>query len=198
MVQFRPAAERGRYDPPVVEDFSADMKADIQRRSRLFDQYQAQLEKNARIEIEEAKNPNNYKGLETLAKFSGTAATIFRRTLAKLLRISRKERIGNTLLAVNFNPQAEIAEDVASEAAELNLKKVVNTSNQIEQTTGSPILANTYYQRNKGIGAGLQNEISLLKQATNNYPQFLSAYRNSNTHQTLAVLKSLSLRGYVC
>lgn len=181
MVQFRPAAERGRYDPPVVEDFSADMKADIQRRSRLFDQYQAQLEKNARIEIEEAKNPNNYKGLETLAKFSGTAANYLQKNIEQTTKDIQEGEDWEYITGGRFNPEAEVAEDVASEAAELNLKKVVNTSNQIEADTGSPILANTYYQRNKGIGAGLQNEISLLKQATNNYPQFLSAYRNSNT-----------------
>ena len=31
MVQFRPAAERGQYDPPVVEDFSREMAVDSQR-----------------------------------------------------------------------------------------------------------------------------------------------------------------------
>ena len=32
MVQFRPAAVRGQYDPPVVEDFSKAMSADMQRK----------------------------------------------------------------------------------------------------------------------------------------------------------------------
>ena len=35
MVQFRPAAERGQYDPPVVEDFSQAMSADMQRLAQL-------------------------------------------------------------------------------------------------------------------------------------------------------------------
>ena len=111
------------------------------------------------LEIEEAKNPNNYKGLETLAKFSGTAANYLQKNIEQTTKDIQEGEDWEYITGGQFNPQAEIAEDV-SEAAELNLKKVVNTSNQIEQTTGSPVLANTYYQRNKGIGAGLQNEIS--------------------------------------
>ena len=67
------SSREGSVRPPVVEDFSDAMTADSNRRINIFQRNLDQINKNAKMEIEEAKNPNNYKGLEALAQFSSSA-----------------------------------------------------------------------------------------------------------------------------
>ena len=66
------------------------------------------------------------------------------------------EKIG--IFFGNDNPQADLAEDVATAAADMQLQQTADTAKGLDSYYGSPAIANEYYRRNGGIGKGLLNE----------------------------------------
>ena len=180
MVQFRPAAEKGRFDPPVVEDFSAAMAADDQRKIQTFDQLLAQQNDIAKQEVEEAKKtPTNLQQLDALSKFSQTASKAVQ-DYAKRTKQDIEDGIAwDEFTGGNFNPNQDVAEDVATEAADIQQEGLKKVTNEIELNFGK-IAGNQYFNNNAGIGRGLRNEVSLLTAAKSNYAPFLMAFKQSD------------------
>ena len=71
------------------------------------------------------------------------------------------------------------------EAANMQLSQTKQTANALDTAFG-PAVGNTFYNRNVGIGKGLQNERALLINARNRYPGFLMEFRASHEPVTIA------------
>ena len=184
MVQFRPAAERGQYDPPVVEDISAGMARDSQAQINAMQRNNAQLDRIARMEIEEAKRTTqNDALLGTLAQFSKTAQTYLKQNLEQTQKDIQDGQDWDYLFGGD-DPIMNAVEDVTSSVADLQLAETKQTANELDQAFG-PEVGNTFYKRNAGIGKGLQNERALLINARNRYPAFLMEFRASQTPVTI-------------
>ena len=185
MVQFRPAAERGQYDPPVVEDFSQAMSADMQRRIALQQNANQQTEKALQQEVQNAKyTTQNDAALKSLAQFSKTAAKYVEDNAKQTVKDIQDGQDWDFMFGAD-NPATNLAEEVASEAADMQLSQTKETANQLDQYYGTPV-GNAFYKRNAGIGKGLQNERALLINARNRYPAFLMEFRASQTPVTIA------------
>ena len=197
MVQFRPAAERGRFDPPVVEDFSQAMSADSQRRIAQLAEANRQQERLLQQEVENAKRTTqNDAALQTLATFSKTAAAAVMANAEQTAKDIQDGEDWNFLFG-NDNPQADLAEDVASTAADMQLQQTSDAAKSIEAAYKSPALADEFYKRNAGIGKGLQNERMMLIQARTDYPSFLMSYRDSDKQITIPGLGTDSARNWL-
>ena len=185
MVQFRPAAERGQYDPPVVEDISAGMSADMQRQLTLAQNYTNQVNQQLQQEVENSKRTTQNDALmQSLATFSKTAAKAVQDNLKTTLKDIEDGETWDYLFGAD-NPGAVIAEEVATEAAELQTQQTSNEAKQLEAATGSSVLGYEYFKRNEGVGKGLRNETALLQQAKSTYGAFLQGWRNSDVDVTL-------------
>ena len=93
MVQFRPAAVRGQYDPPVVEDFSQAMSADMQRLAQLQANANQQTDRALQQEVQNAKRTTqNDAALKSLATFSKTAAKYVQDNAKQTAQISAELR----------------------------------------------------------------------------------------------------------
>ena len=161
MVQFRPAAERGQYDPPVVEDFSQAMSVDMQRRIALQQNANQQTERALQQEVENAKyTTQNDAALKSLAQFSKTAAKYVEDNAKQTVKDIQDGQDWDFMFGAD-NPATNLAEEVASEAADMQLSQTKATANQLDQQFGTPV-GNAFYKRNAGIGKGLQNERALL------------------------------------
>jgi len=197
MVQFRPAAERGRFDPPVVEDFSQAMSADSQQRIAQLAEANRQQERVLQQEVENAKRTTqNDAALQALATFSKTAAEAVKANAEQTAKDIQDGEDWNFLFG-NDNPQADLAEDVASTAADMQLQQTSDAAKSIEAAYGSPALADEFYRRNAGIGKGLQNERMMLIQARTDYPSFLMSYRDSDRQITIPGLGTDSARNWL-
>ena len=196
MVQFRPAAERGRFDPPVVEDFSAAISADGQRNIQRAQQQAQQLNRIAEQEYRQAIDPNNFAAYDTLKQFSKTAADYVAKVNEQTQKDIQDGEDWNFLFG-NDNPQMDVVEDVATAAADMQLQQTADTAKGIELAFGSPALSNEFYRRNSGIGKGLQNERMMLVNARTQYPSFLMSYRDSDRQITIPGLGTDSARNWL-
>ena len=196
MVQFRPAAERGRFDPPVVEDFSAAISADGQRNIQRAQQQAQQLNRIAEQEYRQAIDPNNFAAYNTLKQFSKTAADYVAKVNEQTQKDIQDGEDWNFLFG-NDNPQMDVVEDVATAAADMQLQQTADTAKGIELAFGSPALSNEFYRRNSGIGKGLQNERMMLVNARTQYPAFLMDYRDSDRQITIPGLGTDSARNWL-
>ena len=97
----------------------------------------------------------------------------------------------------NDNPQADLAEDVATAAADMQLQQTADAAKNIELAYGSPAIANEFYRRNSGIGKGLLNERGMLINARTQYPSFLMSYRDSDRQITIPGLGTDSARNWL-
>ena len=97
----------------------------------------------------------------------------------------------------NDNPQADLAEDVATAAADMQLQQTADTAKNIELAYGSPAFANEFYRRNGGIGKGLLNERGMLINARTQYPSFLMSYRDSDRQITIPGVGTDSARNWL-
>ena len=118
MVQFRPAAVRGQYDPPVVEDFSQAMSADMQRKDCNYNK--------ALINKQKKHFNKKYRMLSTplrmmlllkcLAQFSKTAAEYVQKNAEQTAKDIQDGQDWDFMFGAD-NPATNLAEEVASEAA---------------------------------------------------------------------------------
>ena len=183
MVQFRPAAVRGQFDPPVVEDISAGMSADMQRKISQLQQYNQEVDRIAQQEVEEAKRTTrNDAGLQMLAQFSKTAAAEVKRIgdqTAKDIEIG--QNYANFFNNINPDPQQQVAEEVVDEAAGAQQDQVKRDALNFGKLYDSPALTQSYFDRKSGLGKGLAGERQLLKNSLAEWPGFLQSWRtNSN------------------
>ena len=192
MVQFRPAAVRGQFDPPVVEDFSQAMSADMQRRLALQQNANQQTAQALQQEVQNAKyTTQNDAALQTLAQFSKTAADYVQKNAEQTAKDIQDGQDWDYLFGAD-NPATNLAEEVATEAADMQAAEVADTTAKLDQV--SPILGNTYYKNNIGIAKGLRNERALAIWARNNYAPYLMGFRDSEEVITIPGLGSKTAR----
>ena len=181
MVQFRPVAERGQYDPPVVMDLSAGMARDSQAQINAMQRNNAQLERIAQLQVEEANElPKVMYSSITLSQFSQTASKQLQRIQKQTAQDIEDGQTWATTFEGFENEEADVVEELASAAAEIELADTKKNSLALGVASGSPILQNFYYNQNAGIGKGLLNEKALLTQAKSSYAPWLTSFKSSN------------------
>lgn len=182
MVQFRPSAERGRFDPPVVEDASQAMSADSQRR---LQDLQGSFEQMARVRQQEVENSKyttqNEALLKTLSHFSKTAGKYLQANIKQTQQdIEDGETWASTFEGFD-NFEADLAEEVAAEGAGMQLEAAKADALAIGKASGSKTLEHTFFKNSARIGQGLRNEVALLTQAKSTYAPFLTNFKASDT-----------------
>ena len=156
-----------------------------------------QTDRALQQEVQNAKRTTqNDAALQSLATFSKTAAKYVQDNAKQTLQDIQDGEDWNFLFG-NDNPQADLAEDVATAAADMQLQQTADAAKNIELAYGSPAIANEFYRRNSGIGKGLLNERGMLINARTQYPSFLMSYRDSDRQITIPGLGTDSARNWL-
>ena len=184
MVQFRPAAERGQYDPPVVEDISAGLAADSQAQINAMQRNNAQVARIAQMEIEEARRTTtNDVVLSQLAQFSKSASEAIQKNAEKTAKdIEIGESYDSFFNDIYPNEAQDYVEETVSQAAAAEQTAVKTDALNFGKLYNSPVLTQAYFDRKSGIGKGLAGERQLLKSALAEWPAFLQAWRTNSQY----------------
>ena len=136
-----------------------------------------QAVKQEELQLAFERDPNNLIAAQTAAQFSKTAADAVKSYAERTQKDIEDGQDWDYLFGAD-DPNTNLAEAVAVEAADVKAAEVAETTAKLDQV--DTILGNTYYENNIGIAKGLRNERSLAIWARNNYAPYLMSFRDSD------------------